>query len=124
MGKEKISLLDTIPCICEHIVTEKEGELSVIAFPRFKNKFMQKHFVPKTMSPFIHIRLEEHGTAVWNLIDGKRTVREITEALAVHFNQEENYESRVTIFISQLQAKGLIKLRIMNYDELPYRIDS
>ncbi len=32
--------------------------------------------LPKGMSPDIHVRLEEHGTAVWNLIDGHhRTVR-------------------------------------------------
>ena len=114
MTKEKINLLDVVPCIGEHIVTEKEGELSVIAFPRFKNKFMQKYFIPKSMPPFIRIHLEEHGTAVWDLIDGRRTVREIVEALADHFNHEENYGSRVTIFLSQMQAKEIIVYLMKN----------
>ncbi len=45
------------------------------------------------MSKDIHVRLEEHGTAVWNLIDGQRTVREIIEKLADHFQHEAGYES-------------------------------
>jgi hypothetical protein len=103
------NLFDLVPVICEHITTENEGELSVIAFPRFRSKFMQKYFVPKSKSAIIRIRLEEHGTAVWNLIDGKRTVREIAEALAEHFNHEANYEYRITSYLTQLQKQGFIK---------------
>jgi hypothetical protein len=103
------NLFDLIPVISEHITTEKEGELSVITFPRFRSKFMQKYFVPKNKSAIIRIRLEEHGTAVWNLIDGKRTVKEIAEALAEHFDHEENYEYRVTAYLSQLHRQGFLK---------------
>jgi superoxide dismutase len=71
---------------------------------------MQKYLTPKHKSPIIRIRLEEHGTAVWNLIDGKRTVGEITAALAQHFNEEENYEYRITNYLSQLQGQGFIKI--------------
>jgi hypothetical protein len=105
------NLFDLIPLVSEHITTENEGELSVIAFPRFRSKFMQKYFVPKNKSAFIRIRLEEHGTAVWNLIDGKRTVREIAEALAEHFNHEENYEYRITAYLSQLQKQGFVHFK-------------
>lgn len=110
MKKEKINLLDVVPVRCDHITTEKEEGLSVIAFPRFKSKLMQRYFVPKGKSPFIRVRLEEHGTAVWGMIDGKRTVREIIEALSGHFNQEENYGLRVTTYLTQLQANGFVKL--------------
>jgi hypothetical protein len=103
------NLFDLVPVISEHITTENEGELSVIAFPRFRSKFMRKYFVPKNKSAVIRICLEEHGTAVWKLIDGKRTVREISEALAEHFNHEENYEYRITTYLSQLQKQGFIK---------------
>ncbi|MDR3339783.1 MAG: PqqD family protein [Candidatus Symbiothrix sp.] len=109
MQKEKINFFDLIPVISDHITTEKEGELSVIAFPRFRSKFMQKYFVPKNKSAIIRIRLEEHGTAVWDLIDGKRTVKEIAEALSGHFNQEENHEYRIVIYLKQLQKQGFVK---------------
>ncbi|MCL2074759.1 MAG: PqqD family protein [Marinilabiliaceae bacterium] len=97
-----MNLFDLVPYICEHITTEKEGELSVIAFPRFRSKFMQKYFVPKNKSALLRVRLDEHGTAVWDLIDGRRTIQEISEALADHFNNENNYEYRVAEFFTQL----------------------
>ena len=70
---------------------------------------MQKYFVPKRKSAIIRIRLEEHGTAVWGLIDGKRTVKEIAEQLAEHFHHEENYEYRVAAYVSQLYKQGFVK---------------
>lgn len=109
MNKEKINLLDVIPCIAEYVMTEKEGGLSRIAFPRFKHRFMQKYMMPKRIAPYLHITFEEHGTAVWDLIDGKRTIREIIKMLEEHFNGEENYDRRVTMFLDQLERQGFIK---------------
>ncbi|MEY8687092.1 PqqD family protein [Bacteroides sp. AN502(2024)] len=111
-AKEKINLLEVIPCRSEHITAEREGETIVLSFPRFKHPWMQRFLVPKGMSKELHVRLEEHGTAVWELIDGKRTVREIIEELAVHFQHEEGYESRVSAYLSQMQKDGLIKLMV------------
>ena len=107
--KSETNLFDLVPVISEQITTEKEGELSVITFPRFRSKFMQKYFVPKNKSATIHVRLDEHGTAVWDLVDGKRTIREITESLAEHFRHEENYEYRIAAFFSQLYKQGFVK---------------
>ena len=100
--KEKINLLEVIPCRNEHIKAEQEGETIVLSFPRFKRSWMSR------------VRLEEHGTAVWNLIDGQRTVREIIEKLADHFQHEAGYESRVSTYLSQLQKDGFIKWIIIH----------
>lgn len=110
MKKATINLFDLVPVISEHITTEKEGELSVMAFPRFRSKFMQKYFVLKRKSAIIRIRLEEHGTAVWDLIDGRRTVRDIADSLAEHFQHEPNYEYRITAYLEQLHKQGFIRL--------------
>jgi hypothetical protein len=104
------NLFELVPCIDEHITTENEGELSIITFPRFRSKFMRKYFIPKNKSSMIRIRLEEHGTAVWNLIDGTRTVSDIVNILAEHFDDEKNYEYRITTYILQLRKQGFIKL--------------
>ena len=109
-AKEKINLLEVIPCRSEHITAEREGETIVLSFPRFKYSWMQRFLVPKGMSKERRIYLEEHGTAVWELIDGKRNVREIIEKLADHFHHEAGYESRITIYLSQMQKDGFIKL--------------
>ena len=111
MSKTKQNLFDLIPYISEHITTEREGELSVITFPRFRRKFMMKLFVPKHKSPNIRIRLDEHGTAVWNQIDGRRTIKQISDALAEHFNHEEGYEYRVAKYFSELYRQGFVKYR-------------
>lgn len=110
--KEKINLLEVIPCRCEHITTVKEGDCAVIAFPRFKYEWMRRFLLPKGMSPDIHVRLEEHGTAVWEAIDGKRTVADIIEKLADHFQKEKDYESRITTYLCQLQKDGFIKFLV------------
>ncbi|GHT51192.1 hypothetical protein FACS189440_19870 [Bacteroidia bacterium] len=110
MAKAKVNFFDLVPVISEHITTEKEGELSVIAFPRFRSKFMLKYFVPKNKPSIIRIRLEEHGTAVWDLIDGQRTVKEMADALAEHFNHEANYEYRIATYLQQLQKQGFVKM--------------
>jgi hypothetical protein len=106
---DKKNLFDLVPVISEHITTEIEGELSVITFPRFRSKFMQKYLIPKNKPPSIRVRLDAHGTAVWNLIDGKRSIKVIAEILAGHFNNEPNYEYRITMFFSQLYKQGFVK---------------
>lgn len=112
VAKEKINLLEVVPCRSEHITAEQEGETVVLSFPRFKYSWMQRFLVPKGMSKELHVHLEEHGTAVWELIDGKRTVGEIIEKLADHFQNEAGYESRVSTYLSQMQKDGFIKFTI------------
>ena len=63
--KEKINLLDVIPFRSENITAEKGSDGTVtIAFPRFKYEWMRRFLLPKGMSADIHVRLEDHGTAV------------------------------------------------------------
>lgn len=112
VSKEKINILNVIPFRKSNITTEREGNCVTIAFPRFKYGWMNRFLLPKGMKPHIRVRLEEHGSAVWALIDGKRTVSEIIEKLADHFANEEGYESRIITYILQLQKDGLIKLGI------------
>ena len=116
---EKQNLFDLIPVIDERITTEKEGELSVIAFPRFRNRFVQKYLVPKNKSAIVRVRFDEHGTAVWNLIDGYRSVGKIAELLAEHFQHEENYEHRIAEFMLQLYKQGFLKKQTANNSPKP-----
>lgn len=110
--KGKVNLLDVVPARCGHITTDWEEDCVVLSFPRFKYEWMRRFLLPKGMSPDIRVRLEEHGTAVWRLIDGQRTVQEIISLLAGHFQNEENYPSRITAYIMQLQKEGFIQLKV------------
>ncbi len=104
----KINLLEVIPCRAARIITEHEGEQTVLAFPRFKRAWMQRYLTPKGMSPYIRVRLEAHGAAVWEAIDGRSSVQQLIEKLAAHFEGEANYESRITTYLYQLQKDGFI----------------
>lgn len=86
------------------------GRVRSAFLPRFKYEWMRRFLLPKGMSADIHVKLEEHGTAVWRLIDGQRTVQEIISLLAGHFRDDDNYPFRVTKYIMQLQKDGFIQL--------------
>ena len=45
--KEKINLLEVIPCRNEHIKAEQEGETIVLSFPRFKRSWMSRYYCRK-----------------------------------------------------------------------------
>ena len=73
MRKEKINLLDTVPFGRKDITTEWIDGLAVLVYPRFRQRWLRRLFSPY-FSPYLHVALEEHGTAVWRLVDGTRTV--------------------------------------------------
>ena len=115
-SRNKVNLLDTVPVRSGQVTTEWEDGCVVLVFPRFRRKHIWHRLLPKSLSPLLHVRLEEHGTAVWNLIDGQRTVREIVELLDSHFQGETNYPSRVAAYMAQLQKDGFIRLCIRHKD--------
>ncbi|MBQ8672809.1 MAG: PqqD family protein [Bacteroides sp.] len=110
--KAKINLLETVPVRCSHVRTEWDGACAVLAYPRFRKAWMRRLFLPRGMNPDIRVKLEEHGTAVWQLIDGKHTVQEIITLLAGHFSGEQGYESRITAYVMQLRKDGFIALTV------------
>lgn len=107
---KKINLLDTIPVHLDCVHTEWEDGCTTLVLPRFRKAWMQKWFLPKAFSPYVRIRLEEHGTAVWGLIDGQRSVHDIIGLLESHFEGDESYPTRVAAYLLQLQRDGFIKL--------------
>lgn len=108
----KVNLLDAVPVRSDHVTTEWQDGCAVLAFPRFKRAWMRRWLLPRGLSPDIRVRLEEHGTAVWSLIDGQRTVIQIVDELAGHFEGEEGYASRVTAYLTQLHKDGFIRLLV------------
>ena len=109
MSKDKINILDVVPVRRDHILFEAGADgCVVLAYLRFKKAWMQRWLLPKRMSPYVHVPLEVHGTAVWNAIDGKSTVGELIAGLAAHFEGEKDYESRVVTYLMQLRKDGFI----------------
>lgn len=58
------------------------------------------------------LQLDELGTAVWDLIDGKRSVRQIIKHFVKRYHlQAREAEVSVTHFIRMLGKRGLIGLK-------------
>ena len=95
---------------------------------RLDNDLVEIHY-PTTMRPWIaglvkrlggpsdniqtkKLQLDMLGTAVWEMIDGKRSVGQIVKAFAeTHRLQTREAEVAVTEFIRELGRRGLIGLR-------------
>lgn len=108
MVKEKINILDVIPVIENDvkITIGKEGTY-ILSFPALRNRKL-----PKFISRFIknkHLELDEKGTEVIKLIDGKLKIEEIIQTLSVYFECKNEYAARIIMFISGLKAQGAIK---------------
>lgn len=110
MQKEKFNLLDAVPVKSAQIETIWKDGCAELVFPRLRLPWLQRLFKGRKLA-LVHIELEEHGSAVWQLIDGKRTVGSIIELLADHFAHEAGYETRISTYFMRMQKDGLIVLK-------------
>jgi hypothetical protein len=111
---KKANYLDLTPVrMLEHVLRD-DGNIDIL-MPRFKNKVPRNIFQPSKKSDHIRIKLDLIGSAIWKLIDGQSTVKQIivnleesyTEKLTTH---EENIK-RVTQFLSLLYQERYISFR-------------
>ena len=94
--------------------TETEGIVTLLV-PKFKSETLQKWLIPKRKSTHFHIRLDETGSMVWILIDGKRTVEvicnELADSLVIQEKPANFMEERVTKYLSELYKSRFIKFK-------------
>lgn len=83
----------------------------VLFEPKFKNKWLVKHLLPRMKQPHYKIHLDEYGTFVWNRINGRRTVLDIAVQLEkVYGDQVEPVHERLGMFINMLAQRKYIIL--------------
>ena len=56
------------------------------------------------------ILLDERGSRVWRLLDGRRTTAEVAQALT-ETEPLEAVEARVALFLHQLERHGMVEFR-------------
>jgi hypothetical protein len=78
LEKKEGNFLNLIPEINCRWESDQEGKVYLLV-PRFKNYWMKKIALKLGKSELVKIFLDEIGTRSWQLIDGRRTVREIGE---------------------------------------------
>ena len=113
----KQSALAAIPVQNREVTTEVTASGHIlIRYPVTMRPWMAKWLRRfKGTSPQIRFRklqLDNLGTDVWQMIDGKRTVQDIIDKFAqIHQLQSAESESAITQFLRDLGKRGLIGMR-------------
>lgn len=112
----EVNLIELVPERTIEYET-REDSLVTILKPRFTSKLARRFIEPRARVKTFKIDLDEIGSAVWNLCDGKRTVGEIGEEMKARFGDRiEPCYDRLALFFANLEASGFIKY--LNIDAL------
>lgn len=111
-GKKARNLLKLTPIRnCKWTTQKKNPDLIRILKPRFDTKIGKKLGNRLKLKPTFNINLDEYGTAVWRLCDGKLTVEEIGEILKTQFAKDvEPLYPRLAAFLRILEANEVLKI--------------
>jgi hypothetical protein len=107
----EVNLLELVP---ERTVDSETGEDGIVTVlgPRFKSGLLRKLIEPRLKNPFLKIKLDEIGSAVWSNIDGERNVGLIGEILKERFGDDiEPCFERLSMFFTQLELSRYIRYR-------------
>ncbi|WP_455392153.1 PqqD family protein [[Eubacterium] cellulosolvens] len=112
--KKGLNLLDLIPVRSYKWTRQKENkDLIRILKPRFDSKLGKRLGDKFKLNETYNINLDEYGTAVWRLCDGKLTVREIGEILKTQFADDvEPLYPRLAAFLRILESQHAIEFNM------------
>ena len=108
--ENKDNFLDYIPIKTIEWEFEKDNKEKVyIIKERTKNKLLKKIIDALGRDQYFHIHLDEFGSYVWLLIDGKRNVGDIVLLMKEKFKDKiEPAEQRISYFIGMLKKNNFI----------------
>jgi len=105
--------LELIPA-AKHKHIYGDNNLIILQIPKFKNEKFARWFIPKRKSIYYSIKLDELGTKVYELIDGRRNIDEICSII----------NSQKTIPIDDIEQRAikfltnLFKYRFITFEQL------
>jgi hypothetical protein len=65
-----------------------DGELIVLLVPKFQNRYIVRWVMPLLKKKFFHVKLDAHGSFIWNRCDGATTVEEISKMMQATFGED------------------------------------
>lgn len=107
-GKNKENYLDFVPVKNPEVEFEvnDEGRVTVqIEWKGFYHKIAQRFFRRPRVSD---IKLDDYGSFVWNAIDGKKDVHQLSKDLEGNYAKMEKPLSRLIKFLEILHDNHLI----------------
>jgi hypothetical protein len=106
--ENQVNLLDLVPVQNMDWKKDEDGSIQLLK-PKFRSALFRKHILPKMKRPYYRVKLDEKGSFLWSLIDGKRCVREIGVSFSKKFGAEaEPLYDRLAVFLQQLERSGFI----------------
>jgi hypothetical protein len=111
LGSSEINLLDLIPAQNIQSIKNEEG-FFVLLKPKYSHPLLVKYLLPRLKNPHYKINLDEVGSFIWSLCDGKNTVKEIGEKLRENFGSRVDplYE-RLSLFLQNLEKNRFITFK-------------
>jgi hypothetical protein len=105
------NLLDVVPERIRAFRDEDNGAVTVL-IPRFGDGRAGKVLAMFFRNSPISLRLDEVGTTVWHLCDGRRSVYEIGDCLKAKFGDRIDpvYE-RLGVYLHRMRRAGIIDWR-------------
>ncbi|MEI6091873.1 MAG: PqqD family protein [bacterium] len=109
--KRKQNFFDMTPVRnYEHEINDKG--IVVVLIPRFDNHFVGKWLNKISSKKEIRTDLDESGSKVWLLIDGKRTVYDIFKVIKSEGILDlEQAQERIVTYLRMLYNNGLIEFK-------------
>jgi hypothetical protein len=111
---KSINALDLVPVIIVKFEKNNENKIKLLV-PRFSINFFYQIFKGKHLSPDYKVSLDETGSCVWLLIDGNRTISEISVEIINNYKSGnfslENIDERIIAFISKMYQEEYITFR-------------
>jgi len=105
--------LDLYPIRQYQYETSPDGGITVLV-PHAEN-WLTKKILPTPKKPAQQIHLDELGSFVWNLCDGKYSVREICKILQEEFKERaDSAHERTVLFVQQMYQQEFIKVYSRN----------
>lgn len=111
-GQESVNLMDTVPFIRVEAEISDSGKVTLLV-PRYQSKLSKKLLGRITDKKFVRVDLDEIGSKAWQLIDGSRSVGEITRLVQDDMEMEQA-DARMQLFIRALSARKYVDLFIMD----------
>ena len=106
-----VNLLNLIPD--QNIKSEKsEDGFSVLLKPKYRHPLFVKYALPRLKSPNYKIKLDDVGSFIWDLCDGRNNVKEIGHQLKEKFGDKvEPLYERLGDFFQNLEKNKFITFK-------------
>jgi hypothetical protein len=112
-NKPEVNLLELVPERLIGFETVDEERVFLHA-PRFRARWVRRLIEPRMKKPYIRVKLDEIGSAVWLACDGKTDVGRIATDLRARFGEAiEPCNDRLAMFIG-----GLVRARFLRFTNL------